>query len=180
MCSEKGRNFTSPSGFLFCLPPPFVMDKEKGFCGAPPQSTSHSQSPELYDPMHIPTTPKAQKLIRAQNCSYSGTQQPTINKMLQLNIQNNQMASQTNIYKYSWHEQKMVSLQQLSQIIVLYINCSFVKGKKKARACHKDKYYYQCFLQCDKSANSNDSLNRLHSKSNYRQITVSSLRWLPK
>lgn len=38
---------------------------------------------------------------------------------------------QTNIYKYSWHEQKMVSLQQLSQIIVLYINCSFVKGKKK-------------------------------------------------
>lgn len=88
---RKGRNFTSPSGFLFCLPPPFVMDKEKGFCGAPPQITS--ESPELYDPMHIPTTPTAQKLIRAQNCSYSGTQQPTINQMLQLNIQNNQMAS---------------------------------------------------------------------------------------
>lgn len=88
---RKGRNFTSPSGFLFCLPPPFVMDKEKGFCGAPPQITS--ESPELYDPMHIPTTPTAQKLIRARNCSYSGTQQPTINQMLQLNIQNNQMAS---------------------------------------------------------------------------------------
>lgn len=26
---RKGRNFTSPSGFLFCLPPPFVMDKER-------------------------------------------------------------------------------------------------------------------------------------------------------
>lgn len=88
---RKGRNFTSPSGFLFCLPPPFVMDKEKGFCGAPPQITS--ESPKLYDPMHIPTTPTAQKLIRARNCSYSGTQQPTINQMLQLNIQNNQMAS---------------------------------------------------------------------------------------
>lgn len=40
-----------------------------------------------------------------------------------------------------------VSLQQLSQIIVLYINCSFAKWKKKPdNACHKDKYYYQCFL----------------------------------
>lgn len=31
------------------------MDKEKVPCGAPPRSTAHSQTPELYNPIHMLT-----------------------------------------------------------------------------------------------------------------------------
>lgn len=57
----------------------------------------------------------------------------------------------------------------------------FCKMKKKSPIMHVTKINITTSVfSSDKSANSNDSLNRPHSKSNYRQITVSSLRWLPK
>lgn len=52
---------------------PFVMDKEKVPCGAPPQSTAHSQSPELYNPIHMLTAEEPKSSNDQSN------QQPQLN-----------------------------------------------------------------------------------------------------